>query len=578
MQRIRHELRHIVERQRGEHDVTHGGPGLADGLHGPHERVRRAHLVVAIGADEQEMLDVGVGHDVFEQLERRRVQPLEVVEEERERMFLAREHAEEGSEHEVEAALRFGRRKLRHRHLLAQHQLELRDQIDDELTVRTDSFTDLFSPAVDLGVAGAQHLADERLEGLGDRGIRDVALVLIELARNEDAARQDDRPVQLVHDRGLADARIPGHEHEVRCAGGDDLIEGIEQDLALALAPVQLLRHEKPVGAIARAEGKLVDAPARLPFRQASPKVHLQPGGGLIAILRGLREQFQNDRGERRGERRDSLARGHRLPRDVTVHPLHRIGRRERQGAGGQLIQGHAQGVKIAAGVDRSVHAAGLLRGHVGERAGDKLRRVGRLALARQPRGDAETHEPCLPGRGVYEDVGRLDVLVDEAAAVHLAQCGRQTRTHAQNLAGVHRRACASNERFAAGILEHERGPPAMRRQRQGSNRPRRIQLVPQRVFVLQHPYDLWSRMLRPRRQDERRTRRRSYVSVASWLRQRTKSPSSSRGWRRSGERSTAEASMSPAFHAHTLSRRRYRRHRSSATVTSGAPPRRAAK
>jgi hypothetical protein len=66
----------------------------------------------------------------------------------------------------------------------------------------------------------------------------------------------------------------------------------------------------------------------------------------------------------------------------------------------------------------------------------------------------------------------------------------------------IRRRACASNQRFATGILEHECGPPAMRRQRQGPNRPRWIQLVPQRVFVLQHLHGLWWRMLRARHHD----------------------------------------------------------------------------
>ena len=68
-----------------------------------------------------------------------------------------------------------------------------------------------------------------------------------------------------------------------------------------------------------------------------------------------------------------------RPPRDVAVHPLHRIGRGERQWAREHLVEGDAERVEIAAGVDRPVHPSGLFGRHVGERAGDDLRRLGRL-------------------------------------------------------------------------------------------------------------------------------------------------------------------------------------------------------
>ena len=51
---------------------------------------------------------------------------------------------------------------------------------------------------------------------------------------------------------------------------------------------------------------------------------------------------------------------GHRPPRDVAVHPFHRIGRREGEAAGQHLVQRDAQGVEVAAGIDRPVHAPGL--------------------------------------------------------------------------------------------------------------------------------------------------------------------------------------------------------------------------
>ena len=72
-------------------------------------------------------------------------------------------------------------------------------------------------------------------------------------------------------------------------------------------------------------------------------------------------------------------ARRCRLTCDVAVDPFQGVGRVKWQRARKHLIQGDAQGVKIAAGIDRTIHAAGLLGRHVGQRAGNDLRRYGRL-------------------------------------------------------------------------------------------------------------------------------------------------------------------------------------------------------
>ena len=56
---------------------------------------------------------------------------------------------------------------------------------------------------------------DQALERLRERGIRDVARVLIELAGREQSARRNEHLVQLVHDRRFADARITGDEDQL---------------------------------------------------------------------------------------------------------------------------------------------------------------------------------------------------------------------------------------------------------------------------------------------------------------------------------------------------------------------------
>ena len=120
----------------------------------------------------------------------------------------------------------------------------------------------------------------------------------------------------------------------------------------------------------------------------------------------------------------------------------------------------------------------------------------GSSTLARESRRDAESPQPHLTRCSVGHHVGGFDVLVDEAATVQVAKGCRQTGTDAQDLGSRDRRACSLRQRLAAWILEDERGPPVMHRERESTNCPEGIQLVPQRVFVLELLQGLRSRML----------------------------------------------------------------------------------
>ena len=60
--------------------------------------MRGIDLVVAIGADQQEVLQIRPGQQILQEIERRRVEPLQVVEEERQRMFRPGEDADEPPE------------------------------------------------------------------------------------------------------------------------------------------------------------------------------------------------------------------------------------------------------------------------------------------------------------------------------------------------------------------------------------------------------------------------------------------------------------------------------------------------
>src|ERR1700722_2198494 len=185
------------------------------------------------------------------------------------------------------------------------------------------------SPPAKLLLALGKEQADKALEGLAQAGIRYVALILVELAGGEQAARRHQRLVQLIDDSGLADAGIAGHQHEFRCAGRDNPVEGREQRVDLALAAVELLRNQQPVRYVAVAEREGFDPAMRLPLRKTDPQIGLDASGGLVALLGGLGEKLHHDCRERPRDIYNPLMRRHRLPRDMAVYPPHRIVGRE---------------------------------------------------------------------------------------------------------------------------------------------------------------------------------------------------------------------------------------------------------
>ena len=86
----------------------------------------------------------------------------------------------------------------------------------------------------------------------------------------------------------------------------------------------------------------------------------------------------------------------------------------------------------------------------------------------------------------IHQDVGRLDVLVNQIACVKLAQGPRQANGQAQELSHFHRPTDESVERFAAGVVQDEHRPPIAFKKREGPDCPFRVEVLPQGEFVLQ--------------------------------------------------------------------------------------------
>src|ERR1700733_8477258 len=342
-----------------------------------------------------------------------------------------------------------------------------------------------------------EDLTDQRLESLCQRRIWDVALVLIELAGREEAARRNKHLVQLVHHGGFADAGKTGYEHELWRTLGHYPGERRKQSIDLALPPVQLLWDQQSVRRVVGTEREWVDAAMRLPLRQAPPKVGFQAGRSLVALFGILGEQLHDNRRHRLGDG-ETISRGCRLACNVAVDPLQRAGGGKRQRAGKHQVKGDAQRIEIAASINRAIHAAGLFRGHVGEGAGNDLDGYGQLALVRQLGRNPESGEPDVPGP-VDEHVRRLNVLMNKTTAVNLAERCRQADSDVQDARQIERSSLVPLKNqiqgLASGILQYKDCPPFVTSERQRLGAPCRIELRHKRVLVLEPPNALGRRL-----------------------------------------------------------------------------------
>jgi hypothetical protein len=123
----------------------------------------------------------------------------------------------------------------------------------------------------------------------------------------------------------------------------------------------------------------------------------------------------------------------------MAVYPFHRIGGREGKTPGKHFVKCHAERVEIAARIDRAIHSPCLFRRHVGQRTGDDLGWIRRLPFSRKPRRYSEASELHLTTGDVHKNIGRLDILMDEAVLVHLTKGRGNTDCDAQETSHLHR-------------------------------------------------------------------------------------------------------------------------------------------
>ena len=253
------------------------------------------------------------------------------------------------------------------------------------------------------GIEG--ELGEDRLDGR--RGIRGHRRVALEEPGTHDGGGRDRRQGQGTRDpgEGPADTR-DGWRSGWPLAGGR--LPAIRRRLGIRrpvvrVRPGTLGAHRPRLDALGR----------RGPGRQQRATVR-RTGGGVRIQRAG--EQAVDGLGDpgipRPGRLEPPLGRG--------GEHCHRVGALQGPLAGQHLVEDHGKGEHVGAGV----HPAGvlhLLRRHVGRRAqGDTRAGVLHAVRAGQQLGQPEVghlgHQPFV--LGIQQDVGWLDVSVDQAVAV----------------------------------------------------------------------------------------------------------------------------------------------------------------
>ncbi len=86
-----------------------------------------ANFVVPVCADQQHVLHVGLRQQILDQVQRRRIQPLQIVEEQGKRVFRAREYTDESAKYLLKPVLCVPRGKLGNGRLLPDDEFQFWD-------------------------------------------------------------------------------------------------------------------------------------------------------------------------------------------------------------------------------------------------------------------------------------------------------------------------------------------------------------------------------------------------------------------------------------------------------------------
>src|SRR5580700_920321 len=128
------------------------------------------------------MSQIRPGQQILQEVESRSVEPLQIVEKQRQRMFRPGEYGNEAPENELETALRLLRLKLQDRRLVSDDELQFGDEVGHEPCIQLERLQKRAAPDRQFGVALAEKRSYKALKCLHQGRIGNVALVLVEFA------------------------------------------------------------------------------------------------------------------------------------------------------------------------------------------------------------------------------------------------------------------------------------------------------------------------------------------------------------------------------------------------------------
>ena len=133
-----------------------------------------AHVIVAIRPDQQHVARIGMRYQRLDDGQSRRVEPLQVVDENHQGVPGSCKHPEKVPEDGLEPQLRFQWRERGNRRLRTDQNCQLGNEVGQKASLLADGLSDRVAPTVYIGVLAVQDLTDQPLEGLSQCRVRGV--------------------------------------------------------------------------------------------------------------------------------------------------------------------------------------------------------------------------------------------------------------------------------------------------------------------------------------------------------------------------------------------------------------------
>ena len=164
--RIPNQLFQVFTGQRRERDFLHSPAAFADHFDLAHQRMAGIDLVASICTDQHQVSHIRLSQQVLEQIEGCCIEPLQIIQEEGERMLRPCKYADKSPEDQLEPALRVECRKNGDGRLFSYDQLKFRNQVDNKQGVRAEGLLNGITPDAQLRFALAQKRTDKTLKRL----------------------------------------------------------------------------------------------------------------------------------------------------------------------------------------------------------------------------------------------------------------------------------------------------------------------------------------------------------------------------------------------------------------------------